>query len=67
MSATAAHAHPRALDPPRTNKAPDELQLACIVCRGEVGRTEKVAYWPPTADRVGVIAHVRCLNVAGSL
>lgn len=66
MSAV-THAQPRALDPPRTNRAPDELELACIVCHGDVGRSEKVVYWPPTATRVGVIAHCRCLNIAGSL
>ena len=31
-------------------EAPDELELVCIVCHGDVGRTEKVVYWPPTAD-----------------
>lgn len=39
----------------------DELELSCIVCYGHIGRTEKVAYWPPTADSPGVIAHAQCL------
>lgn len=63
MSAT-ANAQPRALDPPHQH---DELELDCIVCRGPVGRTEKVAYWPPTKERPGVIAHCRCLAKRGSL
>jgi len=55
MSAIAGTAEVAAYDP--NNDAGDELVLSCIVCRGR----------PPTKDRVGVIAHCRCLNDAGSL
>jgi hypothetical protein len=60
---TAAHARQLTLEPPRpTVRSRDELELGCIVCFGPVGRTEKVAYWPPTKDRPGVIGHIRCLS-----
>lgn len=65
MSAATGTAPTGALEPPPLPR--DELELACIVCHGHVGRTEKVAYWPPTAERPGVIAHVRCIAKKGSL
>jgi hypothetical protein len=68
MSAATGTAPSSALGPPvRQLLEADELELSCLVCHGEVSHTEKVAYWPPTPDRVGVIAHVRCLGERGSL
>lgn len=46
---------------------PDELELSCIVCSGQIGRQENVVYWPPAKNRPGVIAHKRCVAKEVSL
>lgn len=64
MAAATAPTSPLETDQP--NPPLEELELLCILCHGEIGRTEKVTYWPPNPKKntPGVIAHTRCFDEA---